>query len=107
MPKVTYIESDGTENIFEVQSGVSVMAAAVENGLTSIAADCGGGMACATCHIYVDDSWLDRVPEADIMESAMLDCVAADRSANSRLSCQIDVSDKIDGLVVRIPSTQY
>ena len=68
---------------------------------------CGGAMACATCHIYVDDNWLDRVPETDIMEDLMLDCVAAERNAYSRLSCQIDVSNELDGLVVRIPESQH
>ncbi len=107
MPKVTYIESNQTEHVVEVEPGVSVMLAAVENGIPGIDADCGGAMACATCHCYVDDSWLDRVPETDIMEDLMLDCVAAERNANSRLSCQIDVSNELDGLVVRLPESQH
>jgi 2Fe-2S ferredoxin len=107
LPKVTYIESDQTEHVVEVNSGTSVMLAAVENGIPGIDADCGGALACATCHIYVDDKWLDSVPESDIMEELMLDCVAAARNSNSRLSCQIDVSNELDGLVVRIPDSQH
>jgi len=83
------------------------MLGAVENGIPGIDADCGGALACATCHIYVDDKWLDRVPETDIMEDLMLDCVAAARNLNSRLSCQIDVSNELDGLVVRMPESQH
>jgi 2Fe-2S ferredoxin len=107
LPKVTYIESDQTEHVVEVNSGTSVMRAAVENNIPGIEADCGGAMACATCHIYVDDNWLDKVPETDIMEDLMLDCVASERNVNSRLSCQIDVSNELDGLIVRLPGSQY
>ena len=107
MPKVTYIESDQTEHVVEVNSGTSVMLAAVENGIPGIDADCGGALACATCHIYVDDKWLDSVPEQDIMEALMLDCVAAARNENSRLSCQIDVSNELDGLIIRMPESQH
>ena len=107
MPKVTYIESDQTEHVVDVNSGTSVMLGAVENGIPGIDADCGGAMACATCHIYVDEKWLDSVPETDIMEDLMLDCVAAARNANSRLSCQIHVSNELNGLVVRIPDSQH
>jgi len=107
LPKVTYIESDQTEHVVEVNSGTSVMLAAVENGIPGIDADCGGALACATCHIYVDDKWLDSVPEPDIMEALMLDCVAAARNENSRLSCQIDVSNELDGLIIRMPESQH
>jgi 2Fe-2S ferredoxin len=107
LPKVNYIESDGTKHSFDIESGQSVMQGAVANGLTGIVADCGGGMACATCHVYVDEGWMDVIPQADDMEREMLDCVAATRNTSSRLSCQIEVSDAIDNLIVRIPETQY
>lgn len=107
MPDVHYIEDDGTEYSVDVESGTSVMQGAVDNGVTGIVADCGGGMACATCHVYVDAAWQDRVPEAGDMEREMLDCVAADRTPSSRLSCQIVVSDELNNLIVRIPDTQY
>jgi 2Fe-2S ferredoxin len=107
VPDVHYIEDDGTEYSVDVESGMSVMQGAVDNGVTGIVADCGGGMACATCHVYVDAAWQDRVPEAGDMEREMLDCVAADRTPSSRLSCQIVVSDELNNLIVRIPDTQY
>jgi 2Fe-2S ferredoxin len=107
MPKVTYIQSDQTEHVVEANAGDSVMQTAVDNGIPGIDADCGGGMACATCHIYVDEKWLGSVPGTDVMEDLMLDCVAAERNSNSRLSCQIDISDELDGLVVRIPASQH
>ena len=107
LPKVTYIQHDGTEHIVEVEFGNSVMRGAVNNGIQGIVADCGGSMACATCHVYVDDGWLDRVAEADDIESNMLDCVAAERKPNSRLACQIDICHELGGLIVRIPDTQY
>ena len=107
MPKVTYIQSDQTEHVVEANAGDSVMQTAVDNGIAGIDADCGGGMACATCHIYVDEKWLERVPDTDVMEDLMLDCVTAERNSHSRLSCQIDISSELDGLVVRIPESQH
>jgi 2Fe-2S ferredoxin len=83
------------------------MQGAVNNGISGVVAECGGSMACATCHVYVDDAWLDRLPEVDDMESQMLDCVAAERRANSRLGCQVNVSDEVSGMIVQIPETQY
>jgi 2Fe-2S ferredoxin len=91
----------------EVEPGTSVMQGALNNGISGVVAECGGSMACATCHVYVDDAWLDRLPEADEMESQMLDCVAAEQRANSRLGCQVNVTDEISGMIVRIPETQY
>ena len=107
MPRITYKEHDGTEHVVEVEPETSVMQGAVNNDIPGVVAECGGSMACATCHVYVDDAWLDKLPEADDMESEMLDCVAAERRANSRLGCQVNVSDKVAGMIVRIPDTQY
>jgi 2Fe-2S ferredoxin len=107
VPKVTYIQSDQTEHVVEANAGDSVMQTAVDNDIPGIDADCGGGMACATCHIYVDEKWLERVPDTDVMEDLMLDCVAAKRNSYSRLSCQIDISSELDGLIVRIPESQH
>jgi 2Fe-2S ferredoxin len=106
VPKVTYIQTDQTEHIVEANAGDSVMQTAVDNGIPGIDADCGGGMACATCHIYVDEKWLNSLPDTDVMEDLMLDCVAAERNSYSRLSCQIDISSELDGLIVRIPVSQ-
>ena len=105
MPKITYIEHNGTEHVIDVPNGWSVMEGAVQNNIDGIDADCGGCMSCATCHVYVDPEWAERTGEPDAMEDGMLDCVL-DRQATSRLSCQIQVSDDIDGLVVRIPEDQ-
>ncbi len=95
MPRITYKQHDGTEHVVEVEPGTSVMQGAVNNGISGVVAECGGSMACATCHVYADDASLDRLPEADDMESQMLDCVAAERRANSRLGCQVNVSDEV------------
>ncbi len=107
MPRITYKQHDGTEHVVEVEPGTSVMQGALNNGISGVVAECGGSMACATCHVYVDDAWLDRLPEADEMENQMLDCVAAERRANSRLGCQVNVSDEVSGMIIRIPETQY
>lgn len=102
MPKVTYIEFDGTEHAVTVKSGLTVMEGAVRNNVPAIDADCGGACACATCHVYVDAAWQDQAGEAGSMESSMLE-FADNVQANSRLSCQIRVSDTLDGLIVRLP----
>lgn len=107
MPRITYKQHDGTEHVVEVEPGTSVMQGALNNSISGVVAECGGSMACATCHVYVDDAWLDRLPEADEMESQMLDCVAAERRPNSRLGCQVNVSDEVSGMIIRIPETQY
>jgi ferredoxin, 2Fe-2S len=108
MPKVTYIEYDGTEHPVGVPVGLSVMRGAVTNAVPGIDADCGGECACATCHVYVDPQWLDRtgLPVPDSMEASMLSFAAA-AEANSRLSCQITMSEALDGLVVRMPEGQH
>jgi 2Fe-2S ferredoxin len=105
MPRITYITHSGVENTVDVSIGMSVMRGAVARGLPGIDADCGGACACATCHVYVDPAWLDRLKAPEQMEEDMLDFVA-DRQPTSRLSCQIDVTDALDGLIVRTPETQ-
>jgi 2Fe-2S ferredoxin len=106
MPKITYISHSGEENTVEASVGMTVMRTAVANGVPGIDADCGGSCACATCHVYVDPAWFDRVPAAAAAETDMLDFVI-DRQPTSRLSCQIEVTPALDGLVVRTPATQH
>ena len=98
MPKITYIEHSGKEHVIEAPAGQTVMEAAVKHAVPGIDADCGGACACATCHVYVDESWLAKTGEANSMEQSMLD-FANDVEPNSRLSCQIKVSAELDGLV--------
>ena len=102
MPRITYIAEDGTETVAEVSEGFSVMEGAVANSVAGIEAVCGGSCACATCHVYVDAGWEDRLEPKSDAEDAMLD-FAAGVQPNSRLSCQLRVSGSLDGLVVRIP----
>jgi 2Fe-2S ferredoxin len=106
MAKITYIESTGKEHVIEVKPGQSVMEGAVKNNIPGIDADCGGACACATCHVYVDDAWADKTGKASVMEESMLD-FANDLQPTSRLSCQIIVSDAMDGLIVRMPENQH
>ena len=106
MSRITYIEHDGTEHVVDVKPGLSVMEGAVKNNIPGIDADCGGACACATCHVYVDAEWLAKTGEASSMEQSMLD-FANDVETNSRLSCQIKVSDDLDGLIVRLPKSQH
>ncbi|MFT4074938.1 MAG: 2Fe-2S iron-sulfur cluster-binding protein [Asticcacaulis sp.] len=106
MAKITYIEHDGKEHIIDVKPGQSVMEGAVKNNIPGIDADCGGACACATCHVYVDDAWADKTGKASVMEESMLD-FANDLQPTSRLSCQIIVSDALDGLIVRMPENQH
>ena len=106
MPKIKYIEHDGKEHEAEVPEGWSVMEGAVKNLIPGIDADCGGACACATCHVYVDDAWKDKVGEKSDMEETMLD-FAQELQPTSRLSCQIKVSKELDGLVVRMPKSQH
>ena len=105
MPKITYIEHNGNSKTIEVEKGLTVMEGAVQNNIPGIDADCGGGMACATCHVYVEDSWLNKLPKPEEAEQDMID-MAYKPNKNSRLSCQIVVSDKIDGLTVTTPEKQ-
>jgi 2Fe-2S ferredoxin len=106
MAKITYIEHDGKEHLIEVKPGQSVMEGAVKNNIPGIDADCGGACACATCHVYVDPEWADKTGTASVMEESMLD-FANDLQPTSRLSCQIIVSDALDGLIVRMPENQH
>jgi 2Fe-2S ferredoxin len=107
MASVTYIEDDGTAHVLEVPNGDSVMQGAVNNALSGIAAECGGALACATCHCYVDAAWIDKVGVPSPAEIDMLEATAAERKPGSRLSCQITVDAALDGLIVRLPKTQY
>ena len=106
MPKVTFIEHDGTEHPVEAEDGLSVMRAAVDNGVPGIDADCGGQCACATCHVFVDEAWLERTGAMGEQEESMLSFAAATQP-NSRLSCQIEMTAALDGLVVRMPEAQH
>ena len=106
MPKVTYIAFDGTETVVEAKEGMSVMQSAVNNGVDGIVAECGGACSCATCHVYVDEGWFDKLPEAQAMEKEMLDFVMSPQPT-SRLSCQIKITPELDGLVVNTPESQY
>ena len=105
MPKITYIDSTGNKKTINVANGLSVMEGAVQNNVTGIDADCGGGMACATCHVYVKEEWFNKLPKKEDGEEDMLD-MAFEPKKNSRLSCQLMVSDQLDGLVVNLPEKQ-
>ncbi|MFC0386076.1 2Fe-2S iron-sulfur cluster-binding protein [Muricoccus vinaceus] len=106
MPDVIYVAHDGSERRVDVPAGRSVMLGAIQNGVRGIEAECGGCLACATCHVYVDPAWLDRLPPAGEDEEDMLENTAAERRPNSRLSCQITVEADLDGLRVAMPETQ-
>jgi ferredoxin, 2Fe-2S len=106
MATITYIEHDGTEHVVDVKSGLSVMEGAIRNNVPGIDADCGGACACATCHVYVDEAWREAAGSPSAMEESMLD-FAEEVEPNSRLSCQIRVSDALDGLIVRLPENQH
>ena len=105
MPKITYIEHNGKSHSLDVENGLTVMEGAVQNNIPGIDADCGGGCAWATCHVYVDEKWLNKLPKKEPSEQDMLD-LAIEPTSSSRLSCQIIVSDELDGLVVKMPSKQ-
>lgn len=107
MPKVTFLRPGGDEVVVETSEGMSVMQAAVSHGITEIVAECGGTLACATCHIYVLDEHLERLPAASSDEDEMLDFTASAREPGSRLSCQIPLGPELDGIVVRLPAEQY
>jgi len=105
MPKITYIDFSGNKKTTEVEKGLSVMEGAIQNNIPGIDADCGGGMACATCHVYVKEGWFNKLNKIEDGEQDMLD-MAFEPKKNSRLSCQIIVTDELDGLVVTTPSKQ-
>lgn len=106
MTKITYVQQDGTRRTLDAEDGVSVMFTAVQSGVHGIVAECGGVMSCATCHVYVDEEWTDRIGPPGEDESDMLDAVSAERLPTSRLSCQIEVGPDVDGLVVHVPAGQ-
>ena len=105
MPKITYIEQSGKSHEIEVPTELSVMEGAIQNNVPGIDADCGGACACATCHVYVDEKWFDKLPKKENSEEDMLD-MASEPNKFSRLSCQITVEDNLDGLVVKMPLKQ-
>ena len=105
MPKITYVEHNGKTHVQEVPNGLTVMEGAVQNNIPGIDADCGGSCACATCHVYIDEKWFSKLPNKESAEEDMLD-MAFEPKNNSRLSCQLIVSDELDGLEVNIPSKQ-
>ncbi len=105
MSKITYIDSSGNSKTIDVANGLSVMEGAIQNNIPGIDADCGGGMACATCHVYVKEEWLNKLDKPEDAEQDMID-MAFEPKKNSRLSCQLIVSDKLDGLIVTTPSKQ-
>ena len=106
MAKIKYIEFNGEEHTVDVQNGLTVMEGAIKNKVPGIDADCGGACACATCHVYVKKEWLSKLPPKEDTEEDMLD-FAFDVRENSRLSCQLTVSDELDGLVVDLPEKQF
>ena len=105
MSKITYIENNGKEHKIEVSNGLTVMEGAVQNNISGIDADCGGSMACATCHVYVKEEWFNKLPKKEDGEEDMLD-MAYEPNKFSRLSCQITVTDDLDGLIVELPTKQ-
>ena len=105
MAKIIYIEHNGKEHVAEVQNGLTVMEGAVQNDIPGIDADCGGSMACATCHVYVKEEWFDKLSKKEDGEEDMID-MAYEPNKFSRLSCQLTVSDELEGLVVNLPAKQ-
>ncbi|GAA6194284.1 2Fe-2S ferredoxin [Phaeobacter gallaeciensis] len=106
MVKITYIEFDGASHTVDVAMGASVMEGARDNNIPGIEADCGGACACSTCHVYVDPSWFEKMPPMDEMEQDMLDFAHEPNPQRSRLTCQIKVSNALEGLIVQMPEKQ-
>ena len=105
MPKITYLDNSGNNKTVDVDNGLSVMEGALQNNIPGIDADCGGSMACATCHVYVEEKWFSKIPKAEDAEIDMID-MAFEPKKNSRLSCQLIISDELDGLKVTTPTQQ-
>ena len=105
MAKITYNTNDNKTHTIDVQNGLTVMEGAIQNNIPGIDADCGGSMACATCHVYVKEEWFDKLPKKEDGEEDMLD-MAFEPNKFSRLSCQLTVTDELDGLIVQLPSKQ-
>ncbi len=106
MPSVKIVEYSGQEYLIDAEPGLTLMECAVDNMVTGIEAECGGCCSCATCHCYVDEAWIDKIGKASGLEAELLSATEAPRE-NSRLSCQITITDEHDGLVVRLPESQY
>lgn len=106
MPKITFIEFNGTEHVVQEEVGRSLMQAAVDHLVPGIVADCGGSCSCATCHGYIDTAWASQLPATDDNEKSMLECVL-DGADNSRLTCQIRITPELDGLIIRLPKSQF
>ena len=105
MPKINYKDNQGNCKTIEVENGLSVMEGAIQNDIPGIDADCGGSMACATCHVYVEEKWFNKLPKAEDAEVDMID-MAFEPKKNSRLSCQIIINDELDGLEISTPEKQ-
>ncbi|MCB1995115.1 MAG: 2Fe-2S iron-sulfur cluster binding domain-containing protein [Burkholderiaceae bacterium] len=105
--QITLIAADGTRHVLDAGPGQSLMRAATKAGIDGIAADCGGCLSCATCHVYVDPAWAERLPPVSDDEASMLEMTAAERRPESRLSCEIMLTESLEGLVVHLPETQY
>ncbi len=105
MPRITYVSTDGGRHDVEVETGYTVMEGAIDNNIEGIVAECGGACACATCHAYIDEGWVDKLPDMDDMEDSMLDA-AYERRRTSRLTCQIEVTDELEGLVVYVAENE-
>ena len=106
MPVIKYVTKSGDEFEVESDDGISVMECAITNNIEGIEAQCGGACACATCHVYIDEAWIEKLEPLAEMEDSMLEC-AFDRRTNSRLACQIELSASLDGLVVQVAENEY
>jgi 2Fe-2S ferredoxin len=106
MPKVVFVEHDGTQHDLEATDGMSLLEVARDNDVEGITGECGGCLSCATCHVYVDEAWLPKLTPPSAEEDGMLDGTYCDREPNSRLACQIHVSPELDGIVLRLPEQQ-
>ena len=106
MPQITYVHPNGTREVLDVPVGTSVMRGAILNGIDGIVAECGGVCMCSTCHVFVDEAFMSKLPPADDTEEAVLEIAAIERQPNSRLSCQIKVTAELEGLIVRMPEKQ-
>lgn len=105
MPKITLVEFNGTDHTIEAEAGKSLMLNAIDNGVPGIDADCGGACACGTCHVFLDQQWVDAAGESNPLEESMLS-MRPDREEVSRLSCQIEITEAMDGMIVRMPEYQ-
>ena len=106
MPKITFIDQKGLSKTIEIENGLTVMEGARDNNIPGIEADCGGACACSTCHVYVDKDWINKLPAIDDIERDMLDFAYSPDPKTSRLTCQLEVTDDFDGLIVRMPEKQ-